>query len=86
MYVYIQSEPRLFTVGFYAPNGDWHTDSDHDIREDAALRVHYLNGGCEMVEELEKRIDYLENVVANQPRIAPPSSAGDWLANGIDPD
>ena len=23
MYVYIKSEPRLWTVGFYAPNGEW---------------------------------------------------------------
>lgn len=43
-YVYIQSEPGLFTVGFYDPRGDWHTDSDHDSRESAAARVHYLNG------------------------------------------
>jgi len=46
-WVYIQSEPGLFTVGFYAPDGEWHTDSDHGIREDAVKRVHYLNGGKE---------------------------------------
>jgi hypothetical protein len=44
-YVYIRSEPGLWTVGFYAPDGKWHTDSDHDDREEAASRVHYLNGG-----------------------------------------
>ncbi|MGE6514597.1 hypothetical protein [Lysinibacillus sphaericus] len=43
-WVYIQSEPGLYTVGFYAPNGEWHTDSDHGKREEAAERVHYLNG------------------------------------------
>lgn len=45
MYVYIQSEPGLYTVGFYDPNGKWHSDSDHDNKVDAADRVHYLNGG-----------------------------------------
>ena len=43
-YVYIRSEPGLWTVGFYAPNGDWHTDSDHDVREKAAERTAWLNG------------------------------------------
>ena len=44
-WVYIRSEPGLYTVGFYAPDGTWHTDSDHGNREDAARRVNYLNGG-----------------------------------------
>lgn len=47
MYVYIQSEPGLYTVGFFGPEGKWHPDSDHDNREDAARRVHYLNGGSD---------------------------------------
>ena len=45
MYVYIQSEPGLWTVGFYAPNGNWVAESDHESKEDAAARVSYLNGG-----------------------------------------
>lgn len=45
VWVYIRSEPGLWTVGFYAPNGEWHPDSDHNDREGAAERVHYLNGG-----------------------------------------
>jgi hypothetical protein len=44
-YVYIQSEPNLYTVGFYDPYGNWHPDSDFSSREEAANRVHYLNGG-----------------------------------------
>ena len=44
-YVYIQSEPGLWTVGFYNPDGKWEPESDHPVREDAAARVHYLNGG-----------------------------------------
>lgn len=45
MYVYIKSEPGLFTVGHYDPLGAWHTESDHDSREQAAERIHWLNGG-----------------------------------------
>jgi hypothetical protein len=44
-WVYIQSEPDLYTVGFYTPRGDWEPESDWRKREDAAKRVHYLNGG-----------------------------------------
>jgi len=46
MYVYIKSEPSLYTVGFYSPDGKWHPESDWDFQEDAANRVHFLNGGC----------------------------------------
>ncbi len=45
MYVYIRSESQLWTVGFYGPNGKWNPESDHDSEEEAAKRVHYLNGG-----------------------------------------
>lgn len=44
MYVYIESEPGLWTVGFYDPTGKWHSESDHDSRKAAADRVAYLNG------------------------------------------
>lgn len=44
MWVYIISEPHLFTVGFYDPSGKWHSDSDHDTRESAAARCAFLNG------------------------------------------
>jgi hypothetical protein len=56
MYVYIQSEPGLYTVGFYRPNGKWEPESDHDsiakaekITEDnediyiGAVREYYRN-------------------------------------------
>ncbi len=53
MYVYIKSESAgkagavhdLYTVGFYDPQGKWHADSDHSTGDEAAARVHYLNGG-----------------------------------------
>ncbi len=44
-YVYIKSEPNLWTVGFYDPQGKWHSESDHSTIAEAAERVHYLNGG-----------------------------------------
>ena len=49
VYILSESEPthRLYTVGFYAPDGTWHGDSDHSTREEAAKRVAYLNGGKE---------------------------------------
>ena len=45
MWVYIRSEPGLWTVGFYDPDGKFQPDSDHDNISDAAERCHYLNGG-----------------------------------------
>jgi len=44
MYVYIRSEPQLWTVGFYKPNGEWVPESDHSSRDEAAKRVAWLNG------------------------------------------
>jgi hypothetical protein len=44
-YVYIKSEPNLYTVGFYRPDGGWEPESDWRRSEDAAEQVHYLNGG-----------------------------------------
>ena len=44
MYVYINSEPGLWTVGFYSPNGEWNPESDHTTKDEAANRVAYLNG------------------------------------------
>lgn len=45
MYVYIKSGERMWTVGFYAPDGEWIAESDHVAAEAAAQRVHFLNGG-----------------------------------------
>jgi hypothetical protein len=43
-YVYLKSEPQLWTVGFYDPSGKWHSESDHNTKEEAANRVAFLNG------------------------------------------
>jgi hypothetical protein len=45
MYVYIRSEPQLWTVGFYKPDGAFEPESDWPDKKAAAARVHYLNGG-----------------------------------------
>jgi len=50
-WVYIRSEPGLWTVGFYDPEGKWHPDSDFDTSEKAAERVHYLNGGSPFLDQ-----------------------------------
>lgn len=52
MYVYIKSEPNLWTVGFYKPDGEWESESDHGSSEEATERVHYLNGGQRMKTEI----------------------------------
>lgn len=44
-WLYKKSEPTLWTVGFYDPSGRWQPESDHGSEEEAARRVHYLNGG-----------------------------------------
>jgi len=44
-WVYIESERNLWTVGFYDPKGQFHPESDHESQEEAAKKVHYLNGG-----------------------------------------
>lgn len=44
-WVYKRTEPQLWTVGFYTPDGKWEPESDHSSDAEAAARVHYLNGG-----------------------------------------
>jgi hypothetical protein len=43
-YVYIRTEPGLWTVGFYRPDGKFEPESDHSSSEEAAGRVAWLNG------------------------------------------
>lgn len=52
-YVYTKSEPRLWTVGFYHPNGKWEPESDHGTPKEAADRVILLNGGKDQAVEVE---------------------------------
>jgi hypothetical protein len=62
-YVYTQSEPGLYTVGFYAPDGGWNPESDHTSIEQAAARIHYLNGGESINDQrVERLIDAVEQL------------------------
>lgn len=63
MYVYIYSRSeKLHVVGFYDPDGKFQPESDHSNSEDAAKRVHWLNGGNDVeLEELRSRIEAHEN-------------------------
>jgi len=64
MHVYIRSEPKLFTVGFYDPQGQWHPNSDYDDPDKAARQVAYLNGyNPELIQKLEQRVRQLESAV-----------------------
>ena len=64
MYVYIQSEQTLWTVGFYKPTGEWIPESDHGSIGEAAKRVHYLNGGCDSGCRLSQNVDTANGVFA----------------------
>lgn len=44
MYVYLESEPQLWTVGYYDAKHKWIPESDHSSGDDAAERVAWLNG------------------------------------------
>ena len=44
-WVFVSFESGLWTVGFYKPDGSFEPEGDYVIREEAAARVHYLNGG-----------------------------------------
>lgn len=44
-YVYKRTERQLWTVGHYAPDGQWTPESDHDTPVSASERVIVLNGG-----------------------------------------
>lgn len=63
MYCYIQSEPTLWTVGFYSPDGKWHPDSDFSEKEKAGDRTSYLNGGAGF-SALSRRVEAVEKSVS----------------------
>jgi hypothetical protein len=68
-YVYVKSEPQLYTVGFHRSDGSWEPESDWDSLAQAATRVHYLNGGLgesleplvHTLETIAKRLEAIEN-------------------------
>ena len=64
-WVYLKSKTpdRLWTVGFYTPEGRWEAESDHDSPEEAAQRVRWLSGGgvAEGLPELVNAIRAIAN-------------------------
>jgi len=80
MYVYIRSEPQLYTVGFYKPNGEWEPDSDHATVEAARSQVILLNGGtnCGHVEktltrfaDIEAHLEELQESISRLEKLHP---------------
>ena len=67
-YVYVKSEPGLWTVGFYDPDGEWHSHMDTDDRDEAAGEVAKLNGSGDMakvIELLGKIAEFAERTANN---------------------
>lgn len=63
-YVYKQTgsgDDRLYTVGFYAPDGTWEPESDHGHDWEAAERVAWLNGSgdADLIERVERCLSLL---------------------------
>ena len=55
MYVYIKTEPMLWTVGHYEGER-FIPESDHDSTDAAAARVRYLNGGTDDTAQLRDQL------------------------------
>ena len=55
-YVYKQTEPGLWTVGHYEDD-TWLPESDHGSKDEAADRVHWLNGGEKADDRSERNLD-----------------------------
>ena len=81
-YVYIKSEPGLWTVGFYDPSGKWHAASDHDKEDEAAQETHWLNGGKnrtpkdaqEKVDRVAEWLEIFEDMLDCLERSDPPAN------------
>ncbi len=65
MWVYKLTEPGLFTVGFYSPSGEWHSDFDFNSKMAAAERVSYLNGEIKAEKIKQSLQNFVNNVERN---------------------
>lgn len=86
-WLYKQTEPGLFTVGYYAPDDSWNPESDHDSRDGAAARVHYLNGGQTIKEaaapEMYKAlVDLVSRITSGAPFSVEKAQASLAMAEG----
>jgi hypothetical protein len=67
-YVYVRSEPQLWTTGFYKPNGDWEPDDDFGSPSEAGNRVAFLNGAGSIeksneIKVLEEEVKILRGLI-----------------------
>lgn len=62
MYIYIKSEPQLWTVGFYNPEGKFEPESDHSSTDEAAARVSFLNGNK---KDTKNSLEILDMIIAD---------------------
>lgn len=54
-YVSVRSEKDLWTVGYFDPDGDWHSVSDHGSYQEAMDTVATLNGAPRQNIELRDK-------------------------------
>jgi hypothetical protein len=81
-YVYIKSEPSLYTVGFYDPDGKWIPESDYPDDQIAAARVNYLNGVSKPAfQRLEAWMREITDLLCYQPEV--PTAHKTELANAL---
>ena len=63
-WVYVRTEPGVWTVGFYDPDGRFQTDSDHHNREEAVERASYLNGThSHIIDDLLNKVSALTDAM-----------------------
>lgn len=79
-YIYKRTEKQLWTVMTF-DSGKCITESDHDSREAAAARVHYLNGGSES-EFLVQDIDDISKPDINE-QLSDAAKDATWLTRYI---
>lgn len=77
MFVYVKSEPSLWTVGHYTPDGRWIAESDHGSSEEAARRAALLNGGATAAPEMREAPEDI--AVALQRRLETRGGGGGWI-------
>lgn len=70
-YMYKRTEDELWTVGTYTPDGTWEPESDWGHPDEAAARVHFLNGGTSAVTLKQARM-VIEGILAVLPDKALP--------------
>ena len=58
-WVYLKSEPSLWTVGFYRPDGTWEAESDHSSPEQAVERIGFLNGRSSVNRDLLAALEWI---------------------------